>query len=218
MGSLFASLAIVWFLNTKNELLFQCEEGLLKTQQTLITAENKLLLLNPPIKLLVLQKKALKKALRVAKNPALFAAIKAQLLKIEVELLALKKQQLAWIQTAHFQSQSQIAFLSHHLRRRLSHFQEQWSARLVAMLKTPRPWIQLQPKKIDPSATIYEAAIDFAEKQTLTLEWKLTGSHLFPSWLTLIYGNGFAWQDSCSSRPYKKELNPWIAEIGKAAL
>lgn len=218
MGSLFSALAIVWFLNTKNDLLFECESGLLKTQQTLISAENKLLLLNTPVKALVVQKKVLQKALRMAKNPALFAALKAQLLQIEVQLHALQKQQLVEIQKAHYQSQTQIAFLAQHLRRKLFHLQEQWSSRLVTVVKTPRPWIQLEAKKIDPSAILYIATTDFAQKQTLTLDWKLTGSHLFPTWLTFIYGNGFAWQDSCSSRPHKKEFSPWIAEIGKAVL
>lgn len=214
LGSLLGSIATIWFLNTKNELLFLCEEGLLHVQRTLVKAENQLLGLNPRIKTLVAQKKILQKALRVAKDPALFASLKAQLIQIEIQLLNLKQQQLVLMKTAQIKSNLDVTFLSQKLRLRISRLQAQWATRLHTTLQNPQPRIHLQAQHIDPSARLYVAPHDLAKRQTLTLHWTLKGSSLFPSWLTFLYDNHFYWQDSCSSRPAKKELEPWIAEIG----
>lgn len=215
VGSLLAAFVASWMIHVKNELLFTCEKGLLRTQSHLVEAENELEGLNSPIEINVMQKKILKKALIAAKTPVEVSIIKAKLLLIEGELAVLKKKQRLLISMAHIKAQQEMFGVSQKMKSRLDFIQLQWSAQLFSATNGTTPRIQLIPQKIDPSADIYVMPSGFNILQTLNLQWQLKGSRLFPSWLHYLKEKNFSWQDSCSSRPAKKENGLWTAEIGK---
>lgn len=217
VGSLLASMAVLWFIHSKNELLYNCENGLLTSQHILVTQENQLLQLNRPIESLVLKKKILKKALLVARTPVELSLIKAQLLQIELQLKALQQKQMMLIQHANLLAQQQNQKVVWQIKKRLNDFQKQWATHLIALVKITPAVIQLSKKIIDASAVIYTEPPRFQHKQTLQLHWRLSGQSLFPSWLLFLREQNFSWQDSCSTRPFKKKEGLWTAEIGAAA-
>jgi hypothetical protein len=217
VGSLLASVAVMWFINAKNELLYICENGLLKTQQILVTHENRLLQLNGPIESLVLQKRILKKTLLLARTPVEMAAIKAKLVQLEIKFKLYSQQQQTQLYQAQALAQQQNYHLVLQIKKRLFEFKKQWAAIVFTNVQAGPARIQLVQKIIDPSAAIYNAPPLFEHKQTLHLHWRLSGTSLFPSWLRFLRQKNFSWQDSCSTRPFKKENGLWTSEIGAAA-
>ena len=215
VGSLLASFVMCWMIRAKNELLFNCERGLLRIQTQLVEAENQLQSLNSPIEKTVLQKKVLKKSLLAAKTPVEASLIKAQLILIEIKLAAFKKRQQILISTTNLKAQQDIFVVAQKTKSHLTVLQSQWSARLFSSTQNSMPRIQLVPQTIDPSAEIYITPPGFRSQQTLHLKWFLKGTHLFPSCFHFLKEKNFSWQDSCSSRPTKKETGLWTAEIGK---
>ncbi|MBY0385572.1 hypothetical protein K2X05_10480 [bacterium] len=215
IGSLLATFVMCWMIGAKNELLFTCEQSLLRIQSQLVEAENELQSLNSPIEKIVVQKKFLNKALLASKTPYEASIIKAKLLLIELELATFKKKQQTLISRAHLQAQQEILLVSRKMKHRLDELQFQWSAHLFSAIQNTAPRIQLMPQTIDPSAVVYVALPGFSAQQTLHLKWQLQGARLFPSWLQYLKEKNFSWQDSCSSRPAKKENGLWMAEIGK---
>jgi hypothetical protein len=214
LSALIASLCVVWFLDAKNELLFLCEKSLLETQNQLVNAENKLLRINRSIENLVHEKKILKKALILSTTPADRALLKAQLIKIEIKLAFYKKEQTLLILKAQTRAQTTIRISANEIKKRLNTIQKQWSTHLWVQVKPSNPLMALEPVRIDPSGTIYRVPAQFEKKQTQNLRWSLLGLSLFPSWVQFLQSNKFFWQDSCSSRPYKKENNIWTFELG----
>jgi hypothetical protein len=214
VGGMLASLALAWFVSAKNDLLFECENGVLKSQKILVEAENTLLRLNPPIISLVTQKKLLQRALLLAKTPVELSMIKARLLIIESQLALLRKQQTVIHTLADIQASRALQTTALRLKRAFHHLQSLWSAQLFSSSFATTALIRLQKKAIDPSAQIYEARAGFPQQQTLTVFAKLSGPSLFPKWIAFLHSENFSWQESCSSRPALKE-NLWTAEIGK---
>lgn len=217
VGSLLASVAVIWFINAKNELLYTCENGLLKTQQILVSRENRLLQLNGPIESLVVQKRMLKKSLLLARTPVEMAAIKAKLAQLEIQLKVYSQLQQTEIHQAHALAQQQNDQLVLQIKKRLYEFKKQWATFVFVAVQARPARIQLIQKIIDPSALLYTVPLLFEHRQTLQLSWQMSGSSLFPSWLRFLKQKNFSWQDSCSTRPFKKENGLWTSEIGAAA-
>ncbi len=214
IGGMLASLAIAWFVSAKNDLLYECELGVLKSQKILVEAENALLKLNQPIQSLVTQKKILQRALLLARTPVEISMIKARLLMIESQLGILRTQQTAVHTLAEVQASRSMQATALHLKQLFHHLQSLWSAQLFPSSFANPALIRLHKISINPSAFVYEARPDFSQQQTLTVFAKLSGPSLFPTWITFLYAKSFSWQESCSSRPaYKEKL--WIAEIGR---
>ncbi len=218
LGSLLASLAIVWFLSAKNDLLFECEKGVLESQKILVEAENTLLKMNSPIRTLVTQKRILQKAQLLARTPVELALIKAKLATLELQLSLFKQKQLLLITTANLRASRQLVATAQGLKQIFYKLQNQWGADLLASSHSPAAQIQLQKVTIDPSASLYEAPEQMSTQQTLTVTAKLSGRSLFPRWLAFLHEGHFQWQESCSSRPQKKETHLWIAQIGRGRL
>jgi hypothetical protein len=214
VGGMFASLALAWFVSAKNDLLFECENGVLKSQKILVEAENTLLRLNTPVTNLVTQKKLLQRALLLAKTPVEISMIKARLLIIESQLTMLRKQQTAIHTLADAQASRSLQITALRLKQAFHRLQSLWSAQLFPSSFATTALIRLQKIAIDPSAQIYEAGANFPQQQTLTVSAKLSGPSLFPTWIAFLHSETFSWQESCSSRPALKE-NLWTAEIGK---
>ena len=214
VGGMLASLALAWFVSAKNDLLFECENGVLKSQKILVQAENSLLQLNLPIKSLVTQKKLLQRALLLAKTPVELSMMKARLLIIESQLAMLRKQQTAVHMNADLQASRSLQATALRLKQTFHHLQSLWTAQLFPSSFANTALIRLQKIAIDPSAHIYEARLGFSQQQTHTVFAKLSGPSLFPKWIAFLHGENFSWQESCSSRPVFKE-NLWTAEIGK---
>ncbi len=214
IGGMLAALAITWFVSAKNDLLYECENGVLKSQKILVEAENTLLKLNLPIKSLVTQKKLLQRALLLARTPVEISMIEARLLIIETQLGIFRQQQSAIHLLADAQASRLMQTTALRLKQIFHDLQSQWAGRLFSSSFANPALIRLQKIAIDPSAHIYEARADFSQQQTLTVFAKLSGSSLFPKWIAFLQTESFLWQESCSSRPtFKEKL--WIAEIGK---
>ncbi len=214
VGAMLASAGLAWFISAKNDLLFQCESGVLQSQKILVEAANTLFQLNSPIKSLVLQKKILQRALILAKTPVEIVAIKTRLLAIEIQLAGFRKQQVVVHRLADIRATRALQQTAFRLKQTFRNLQNLWEANLLPTGYAAAALIQLQKTKIDPSADIYYARSDFAQQQTLTVFGKLSGRSLFPSWIAFLHEENFSWQESCSSRPSLKE-SKWIAEIGK---
>jgi hypothetical protein len=209
-----ASIALAWFVSAKNDLLYDCENGVLKSQKILAEAENTLLKLNPPIKSLVTQKKLLQRALLLAKTPLEISLIQSRLLIVESKLALLRKQQTAIHTLADLQASRLLQTTALRLKQTFHHTQNLWTSHLFPLSFASPALIKLQKIAIDPSAHIYEIPADFAQQQTLTVLTKLSGPSLFPKWIAFLHAESFSWQESCFSRPVLKE-KLWTAEIGK---
>lgn len=214
LGGMLASIAIAWFVSAKNDLLYDCENGVLRSQKILVEAENTLLQLNLPIQSLVTQKKLLQRARLLAKTPVEISMIQARLLIIESQLALLRKQQTAVHSLANIQASHALQSTALHLKQIFLQLQKLWSADLLPSSFASSGLVKLQKLAIDPSADVYEVPPDFAQQQTLTVFAKLSGTSLFPKWMAFLQSKNFSWQESCSSRPVLKE-NLWTAEIGK---
>lgn len=203
------------FVLQKQKVNLICENFVLEAQEHLVEGETKLLQLNPQVRALVLQKKTLERAMRLAPTPILKAAIAAKLAIVLAQIGILRTQQILIFKTQEIKALKSMLLLRKNLRSQLNKFEKAWGAPpLVPLINSTPPKIKLIEVKVDPTIPIYEAPPNLSVLQTLEVEILVRGERIFPRWIKFLRTQKIFWQESCSSHP-QKGIVQWQSHLGK---
>lgn len=218
LSCLLAVAGLSWFMMEKQQLQKTCQVSLLKAQKKLIEGKHQLLALNPSVKLLVMQKKNLQKALAAAPTPYEKAAILAALVVVISKMTALKTKQQTIIRSAELIALSEVTKLRRKLHQQIRDIEANTGSPLPSpMVSLTRPKMKVQAIYKDPLLPEYKRVINYAHAQTLKANFSLITKNFFPEWIQSLQLGRFNWQESCASHPEKGGLK-WYAQIGEGKL
>jgi hypothetical protein len=211
----FALMPVAWFIIEKQKIQLYCEKNVLQSQESLVIGENQLLAMNPPIHALILQKKSLEMAIAAAPAPPVQAALAARLLTVIAQLRTLRFRQQGIVRIFESRAQASLVILQTRIRRELLHIQRSLETPpLLVFFKITPAKMRLVPIFLDPLIPIYEPPPGFSFLQTLSVELKVQGRHLFPSWVHLLQSRQHLyWREFCSSHP-KQGGTQWQSYLG----
>lgn len=215
IASVFATFGTLWFLREKSRVQFVCENGVLKTQEILVEAENRLLKLNLVAEALILRKRQLIAAILIAPTPFERSLLISKLEVILQRMRTLRQMQLSIVRLAEAKAAIEDISLYQNFIRISAEWKKSWQSAAFSVALVSPAKIKLQAVFNDEMLPVYTVPKNFARLQTQTATFSVFGKTLFPRWMTFLFSQKMAWQETCSSHPELKE-NLWKSQIGMA--
>lgn len=204
---------IFWFLLEKQKLENLCHEYVLKSQETLIGANNQVLNLNPRAWALITEKNTLYATILTA-PPPVAAAASARLKVVIAQQHILQRLQKGILFTSHILTRKQAYELQTKMRRNFFKIEKYWQSRpTFSNIEIYWQSSQLTPqfKEIAPP---YKRSQDHSYRQQLHVKWSYPLKNILPDWLTHLISFKHSWDGECSSQPVKNQYH-WMAKLKK---
>ncbi len=204
----------LWFLNQKKRMDNLCLEYAMSAQEILVKNNNTIIAMNPEVRLLHHQKKALNVLILTGPPPVKLAAQAAKKWVVFSQK-ALAKTQSAILAQANLRARAALYNLRRTFKVRVTEFHQFWKRPLRR-----QPRISIVPKSSQLSvqwrdiAAFYERKAKHHNRQAIHIQWRVPGEALMPAWLARRISNKKYWQGQCSTHPHKGG-HQWLASIGK---
>lgn len=222
----FATWGIQWFVRQKEILELHCERHTLQAQSALLEGARGIVALNPEIKALVLQKKALELAIKIS-PPAVKVAQLAQLKIVRLQLFRLKLKQKTLLMTSEARALAQLTVLTRSVEQAVRSLNRSRSSLgmtspLLSSVLFKAPRVELETKPADATINYYHYPLRYSEQQKIGVTLKIFGDSIFPHWMSLqsrlhsrlpIRSWPVLWQEFCVSQPRKNGGAPWTSAL-----